>query len=484
MRRRRRLALVVARARPSRGSRSCPGRRLGGARGPVGGGSPLARGRRGVRGRALRDRVSRARALRPGRARPTRAAATRPSCAARRRSRWSGTPRRSTEFDTAETVPPDRRHPGRGGLLAGRRRSFRLRRMEEARDRYARFLALKPASPYVPEALYARGLAELEVGRADSAVDTFRDFLREYPNHAARADGRLQRGAGADPGQALGRRARPSRPVREAAIRGAPTSPRRAISSGWPRWRAGRPEGVRTLEQFIAQVAAGTSWRRRPASWWPKPRPRPAGTARRWSSTRPSSAPRRPTPLAPQALYRIGELALTAEPVRRTRRRPGPRSGVTSPSTPWPGRPGSPRPGSTSSASSGSQALQVAQSVADLQAARSDSDALLVVGQSALQLRRNPEAAQAYHAVVVEAPPEVQAVLRGPRGARRGSLEAGDRQGGRQARLPGDRRHEPGSGAGAAGPSGGSPGSRRRRRLRRPGKRPRPGPSPKPPRSQ
>src|SRR5215468_5366249 len=53
----------------------------------------------------------------------------------------------------------------------------RLKRLDEARERYQRFLALKPASPYAAEALYARGLTELETGRADAAMDTFRDFL-------------------------------------------------------------------------------------------------------------------------------------------------------------------------------------------------------------------------------------------------------------------------------------------------------------------
>ena len=88
------------------------------------------------------------------------------------------------EFDAAETFPLTvATTPGEPIFWQGEA-LFRLRRLEEARDRYARYLALKPASPYVPEALYARGLAELETGRADGAIDTFRDFLRDYPSHA------------------------------------------------------------------------------------------------------------------------------------------------------------------------------------------------------------------------------------------------------------------------------------------------------------
>ena len=86
------------------------------------------------------------------------------------------------EFEAAETFPLTLATPGEPIYWQGEA-LFRLGRREEARERYARFLALKPGSPYVPEALYARGLAELETGRADGAIDTFRDFLRDYPNH-------------------------------------------------------------------------------------------------------------------------------------------------------------------------------------------------------------------------------------------------------------------------------------------------------------
>lgn len=87
------------------------------------------------------------------------------------------------EFDAAETFPLSGVATMGEPIFWQGETLFRLRRVEEARDRYARYLGLKPGSPYVPEALYARGLAELETGRTDGAIDTFRDFLRGYPNH-------------------------------------------------------------------------------------------------------------------------------------------------------------------------------------------------------------------------------------------------------------------------------------------------------------
>jgi hypothetical protein len=76
-------------------------------------------------------------------------------------------------------------------------------------------------------------------------------------------------------------------------------------------------------------------------------------------------------------------------------------------------------------------ALQAAQSVADLKGDER-SEALLIVGQSALQMRRNPEAAQAYHAVVVEAAPASKRYFEGLAGLA-ASLEATDREGAKRA---------------------------------------------------
>jgi hypothetical protein len=74
----------------------------------------------------------------------------------------------------------------------------------------------------------------------------------------------------------------------------------------------------------------------------------------------------------------------------------------------------------------------MAQSVADLKG-QERSDALLVVGQSALQLRRNAEAAQAYHAVVVEAAPASKRYFEGLAGLAAALEAATDKDGASRA---------------------------------------------------
>jgi hypothetical protein len=70
--------------------------------------------------------------------------------------------------------------------------------------------------------------------------------------------------------------------------------------------------------------------------------------------------------------------------------------------------------------------------VADLRG-EERTDALLLVGQSALQLRRNPEAAQAYHAVVVEATPGSKRYFEGLAGLAASLDAATDREGAKRA---------------------------------------------------
>ena len=335
-----------------------------------------------------------------------------------------------TEFDAAEAFPLTvATTPGEATFWQGEA-LFRLRRWEEARDRYARFLGLKPASPYVPEALYARGQAELEAGRADGAVDTFRDFLRDYPSHVAGADGRLQRGARADPGQALGGRPCPPRPVRGPGIPEAPISRRRAIFSGSPRWRrAGRRACGRSSSSSRSRRAASSP--PRPACSSPRPRRRPG---RNREALEQYQALVRASPthaLAPQALYRIGELSVRlnrpadAEAAWTTLRRDFPQNALVGPAGLATARLHEQR-------KHWEPAIQVAQSVADLRG-EERSAALLVVGQSALQLRRSAEAAQAYHAVVVESPPASKRYFEGLAGLA-AALEAGtDKEGAKRA---------------------------------------------------
>jgi TolA-binding protein len=331
------------------------------------------------------------------------------------------------EFDTAETFPLTLASPGEPIFWQGEA-LFRLRRPAEAWDRYSRFLALKPASPYVPEALYARGMAELETGRADGAVDTLRDFLRDYPNHAyaptaaysaARELIRAKRW-----GDALALLAPFAR-----SYPGSPYLAETRYLLGVAQLESGRPEGVRTLEQFIAQ----------------SPGSELAPTARALAAEAHSKAGRsrealehyqglvRTAPthaLAPQGLYRIGEISLRlnrpveAETAWTTLRRDFPQHALVGPAGLATARLHEQR-------KQWDQAIQVGQSVADRQG-EERLDALMVVGQSSLQLRRSSDAAQAYHAVVVESVPQSKRYFEGLAGLA-ASLEATDREGAKRA---------------------------------------------------
>ena len=333
------------------------------------------------------------------------------------------------EFDAAETFPlTGATAPGEVIFWQGEA-LFRLRRLEEARDRYARFLALKPASPYVPEALYARGLAELETGRADGAIDTFRDFLRDYPSHARAptaaysAARELIRAKRWDDALAL---------LGPYASRypGSPYLAETRYLLGVAQLEAGRPEGVRTLEQFIAQNSGSDlvpTARILAAEAQTK-----AGRSREALEQYQALVRAAPTDArAPSALYHIGELSLRlnrpadAEAAWTTLRRDFPQHALAAPAGLQTARLQAAR-------KQWEPALQVAQSVADLRG-EERPEALLVVGQSALQLRRSAEAAQAYHTVVVEAPPASKRYFEGLAGLA-ASLEAGtDKEGAKRA---------------------------------------------------
>jgi TolA-binding protein len=334
------------------------------------------------------------------------------------------------EFDAAETFPLGGGVAAMGEPIFWQGEAlFRLRRLEEARDRYARYLALKPGTPYVPEALYARGLAELETGRADGAIDTFRDFLRSYPNHprapiaAYSAARELIRAKRWDDALAL----------LAPYAKNYPASPYLAETRyllGVAQLEAGRLEGARTLEQFIAQ--APTSELVPQARMLAAEAQAKAGRPREALEQYQALVRGAPThALAPQALYRTGELSLRvgrptdAEAAWATLRRDYPESPLVGPA-------------GLASARLHEQrrqwepALQVAQSVADLKG-EERSDALLIVGQSALQLRRSPEAAQAYHAVVVEAAQGSKRYFEGLAGLAASLDAATDREGAKRA---------------------------------------------------
>lgn len=333
------------------------------------------------------------------------------------------------EFDAAETFPlTAAATPGEAIFWQGEA-LFRLRRLEEARDRYARFLALKPASPYVPEALYARGLAELETGRADGAIDTFRDFLRDYPRHA-----RAPTAAYSAARELIrAKRWEDALALLTPYAKNYPGSPYLAETRyllGVAQLEAGRPEGVRTLEQFIAQSSGSDL----------VPTARVLAAEAQAKAGRPREALEQyqalvraaPThALVPRALYRIGELTLKlgrpadAEAAWTTLRRDFPQDERANPA-------GLAMADLYAKRKQWEPALQVAQAVADVKG-EGRSDALLIVGQSALQLRRNAEAAQAYHAVVVEAPPASKRYFEGLAGLAASLEAATDKEGAKRA---------------------------------------------------
>jgi TolA-binding protein len=333
------------------------------------------------------------------------------------------------EFDAAETFALTAA-PAPGEPIYWQAEAlYRLRRFEEARERYARYLGLKPGSPYVPDALYARGVTELETGRSDGAVDTFRDFLKEYPTHpqaptaAYSAARELIRAKRWDDALAI---------LGPYASR-YPTSPYLAETRyllGVAQLEAGRPEGVRTLEQFIAQAPASDlvpTARLLAAEAQAK-----AGKSREALEQYQALIRSAPThPLVPRALYRIGELALKlgrpadAEAAWTTLRRDYPRDERASPA-------GLAMADLYARRKQWELALQAGQSVADARG-EERSDALLIMGQSALQLRRNAEAAQAYHAVALEAPPASKRYFEGVAGLAASLEAATDREGARRA---------------------------------------------------
>ena len=332
------------------------------------------------------------------------------------------------EFDAAETFPLTVAPTGEA-IFWQAEALARLRRTEEARDRYARFLTLKPSSPYVAEALYARGQAELETGRPDGAVDTFREFLRDYPSHArapiaaysaARELIRTKRWE--DALTLLGPYA--------SRYPGSPYLAEARYLLGVAQLEAGRAEGARTLEQFIAQSPGNElvpTARVLAAEAQTK-----AGRYREALEQYQALVKTAPTHgLAPQALYQIGELSLRlnrpadAEAAWSTLRRDFPENALV-------GSAGLQMARLHAGRKQWDRALEVAQSVADLRGAER-SEALLIAGQSALQLRKNPEAAQVYHAVVVEAAPASKRYFEGLAGLAAALEAATDRDGARRA---------------------------------------------------
>jgi TolA-binding protein len=332
------------------------------------------------------------------------------------------------EFEAAESYPVTRAATGEPMFWQGES-LFRLRRIEEARDRYARFLAMKPASPHVAEALYARGMADLELGHPDTAVGAFLEFLRDHATHerapivAYSAARELVRAKRFD--EAL--------PVLAPYASRYPRSPYLVEARyllGVTQLELGRAEGVRTLEQFLAQSPTGelaVTARLLVAEAQTK-----AGRLREALEHYLALVRAAPThALAPQALYQAGDLALRlgrvaeAEAAWGALRRDFPQHALAGPAGLATARLHERR-------KQWEQALETAQWVADLRGPERP-DALLIVGQSALQLRRNPESAQAYHTAMAEAPPGSKRYFEGLAGLAAALEAATDREGAKRA---------------------------------------------------
>ena len=146
---------------------------------------------------------------------------------------------------------------------------FRLRRFDQARERYTQFLRVSPDSPYAVDALYGRGFSRAGAGAAGRGH-------RDVRPAAGASDAG---GGGASAAYAAARElVRAKRWDEALAILGPyasrfPQSPfliETQYLSGVAQLETGRgPEGVRTLEQFVARQPR-TSCRPRPRA----PRPR------------------------------------------------------------------------------------------------------------------------------------------------------------------------------------------------------------------
>jgi len=69
---------------------------------------------------------------------------------------------------------------------------YRMKRYADARAAYARVVAAEPASPFLPDALYSMGFADLELKKRDAAAADFRRLIKEFPDHARAPSATIQ----------------------------------------------------------------------------------------------------------------------------------------------------------------------------------------------------------------------------------------------------------------------------------------------------
>ena len=382
------------------------------------------------------------------RSRPGRPAARRRGPPARQGGVLDGALRRGAgRVRRRRDLPPDRRARGRGDLLAGRsavppaparRGAGPLRALPGAQARVSRTCPRPSTRVAWPSS--RRGAPT----RARRHVPGVPPRLSEP---RARADARPTARRGSSSGPSAGTMRSPCSPRTRRATRGAPTSPRRATSSASPRWR---PAGPKACGR-----SSSSSPSRRGNELTPTARVLAAEAQAKASRIREAlehyqalvrAAPTHP--VAPQALYRIGELSLKlsrpaeAEAAWSTLRRDFPQDARAGPA-------GLATAHLHAQRKQWDQALEVAQSVAGR---RGDerSDALAHRRAERVAAAQEPRGGAGLPCGARRIAPDVQALLRGAGGPGR-LARGGDRPGRRQARVSGDRRHEPGPGAGALG---------------------------------
>jgi TolA-binding protein len=315
-----------------------------------------------------------------------------------------------SEFQTAETYPLQVTTLGEP-MFWQAETLFRLKRLDEARAKYTLFLRGYPQSIYAPDALYAEGLAELDLGRSDEAMASFTRLLRDYPKSERAAPAtyslarelvRLKRWTDALPLLA----SFPSR------YPGSSYTGEVRYLLGLAQLETGRTvDGLRTLEQYIVsdpQSDVVPSARLLVAETQVKAG-RPQAALDQYQTLVRTAPPGHP--LVPQALYQIGDLSVRVG-------RPADAEGAWTrirrdfPQDPYAGPAGVQLATLYVKRRQLDAAMQVAHAVADERGGERLT-ALLLFGESALQARRTEEAAQAYRAVVAEAPADSPDRFRG-----------------------------------------------------------------------
>src|SRR5215813_5042300 len=71
---------------------------------------------------------------------------------------------------------------------------YKMKRFNDARASYVRVTSVEPPSPFLPDALYGLGWADLELKRRDAAVSDFRRLVKEFPDHATAPSATIQLG--------------------------------------------------------------------------------------------------------------------------------------------------------------------------------------------------------------------------------------------------------------------------------------------------